>query len=155
MADFVEQVKQTSEYKNQFTTEINQYRQLTLVQQAQLGEITKGQVLAWKQAGQVMANVIYDQQEEIDNLSLENGGLKKQLGTSFNQDELKSYCKEEKLKWGHDDTRNKRILERLHKQLESSGTYLEKSRVAAVAHSPVATDQSVKTSPQQASANKK
>ena len=133
MANFVEYIKQTPEYKKQHANEINEYRQLTVAQQAQLGEISKGQVLAWKQAGQTMANVICEQQEEIDNLSVENGGLKTQLGTYFNAEDLKKYCKEEKLKWGLDESRNKRILDRLHKQLVSSQALIETSTQSAVA----------------------
>ena len=83
-----------------------------------------------------MADEIYDLTEENDNLSVENKGLRNQLGTCLNEDQLKKYCQEEKLKLGTDTNRNNRILERLNKRLEESRKQIKYSSNAANAFVP-------------------
>ena len=83
-----------------------------------------------------MASEIYDLTEENDNLGIENKDLCNQLGTCLNEDQLKKYYKDEKLKLGTDDYRNNRILERLNKRVDASRKQIKYSSNAPIAFVP-------------------
>jgi hypothetical protein len=77
-----------------------------------------------------MAAEIVDLTEVNDNLKLQNDGLKVQLGDRFNKEELQKYCKEKKVEFHTDESRNKRILERLNKRLTESQKCINDSRAS-------------------------
>ena len=136
MTDVYEQVKQDPVFRQEATRELTDFRKETIAGRAQVGEILLIQNKALIQAGQVMADEIYDLTEENDNLSVENSGLRNQLGTCLNEDQLKTYCQEGKMKLGTDTNRNNRIRERLNKRLEESRKQIKYSSNAANAFVP-------------------
>ena len=136
MSEIIEQVKQDPTFRQDVSRELIEFRKETVAARAQTGEIFLVQVRALQEAGQSMADEIYDLTEQNDNLTVENNGLRNQLGTCLNEDQLKKYCKEEKLKLGTDADRNKRILDKLNKRVIESRKQIKYSSNAAVAFVP-------------------
>ena len=136
MGDMIERVKQDPVFRQEASRELTEFRKESIAGRAQVGEILLIQNKALIEAEQAMADEIYDLTEENDNLAIENKGLRNQLGTCLNEDQLKKYCKDEKLKLGTDDNRNNRILERLNKRLEESRKQIKYSSNAAIAFVP-------------------
>ena len=131
MSDLVDAIKSTPEFISEYEQALKKNNSLPLVQKAQVCDVITGKLLAWEQAGKIMANEIYNLTEENDNLQLENDGLKFQLGNKLNKEDLQNYCKDKKLKFGIDETRNKRILDRLQKTLKESRIQIDNSKRAA------------------------
>ena len=131
MTDIIERVKQNPSFKQDVSRELTEFRKEAVAGRAQAGEILLVQNRALQQATQVMAEDIYDLTEENDNLTIENNGLRNQLGTCLNENQLKKYCKDKKLELGTDNDRNKRILDRLNKRLAESDKQIKYSSNAA------------------------
>lgn len=131
MSDIIDRVKQSTEFKQEAAKELSEFKKESVVGQAQAGAVLLVQNKALLKASQIMAEEIYDLTEENENLSIENNGLKSQLGTYLNEDQLKKYCHNEKLSLGTNSDRNKRILEKLNKRLAESDRQIKYSSTAA------------------------
>ncbi len=131
MTEIIERVKQSPEFRQAVSRELAEFRNETIAGQAQTGAILLVSNRALQKASQVMAEEIYELTEETENLAIENKGLKTQLGTYLNDDQLRKYCKEEKLKLGTDTDRNQRILERLNKRITETDKQIKYSSTAA------------------------
>ena len=120
MNNWLETVKKDKLFAAEADKKLIEFRRESLAGKAQAGEILFVQQQAGTKAMQIMAEDIYQLTENNDELIIENGGLKNQLGTLLNEAELDHYCKTEKLKLGESDDRNNRIIQRLTNRLESS-----------------------------------
>ena len=120
MDTWLENVKNNKVFRENANQKLVKFRAESVAARAQAGEILLGQNDLKDHAMQMIADALYDKTEENDELKIENGGLKDQLGNLFNEDKLSYYCKSEKAKLGGDAERNKRILQDLNKRLEQS-----------------------------------
>ena len=135
MSEIIDHIKQNSEFKQSLSKELVELGKESIASKAQLTPVYLGQLRAWQKAGQIMADDIYELTEDNENLQIENKGLRHQLGTYLNDDQLKKYCRDEKVKLGTDTDRNKRILDRLNKRVIESDKQLKYSSPALALNS--------------------